>query len=344
MSPGIRPGETPPFHLLGEYVFQDLCRDLFDHEASVSTCDIYGVRGERQDGIDLLGHRRDGNGVEVGQCKCCSKFSKTDITKASDKFFACWDQWSQKNVKRFILFVACDLDRRKQQDEIIKQKARFAKHGIRYEAWSGAKIRNKLRPYQSIVATYCKPADYWLQEICGATTTSAPGDIRQDAHATTIVQTALITQVDRLSSRLANDTDRRIEQMRAAWREGREAEVANQLKGLKGDSELWQILPPETKARVLRFEASWVLDRNDDIVQAKQLADEAQSLDPSQNQARLRAIIAYREDGPEAALKLLDGQNDLDSLNLKAALLVQIGRIQEARAVLQFAGDSDGGN
>ena len=53
MPPGIRPGSVPPFHLLDEYTFQDLCRDLFEEQETVSTCNVYGQRGEHQDGIDL---------------------------------------------------------------------------------------------------------------------------------------------------------------------------------------------------------------------------------------------------------------------------------------------------
>lgn len=63
MPPGIRPGENPPFHNLGEYVFQDLCRDLLDAEPDVDTCEVYGERGQTQDGIDILAYRRDGDGI-----------------------------------------------------------------------------------------------------------------------------------------------------------------------------------------------------------------------------------------------------------------------------------------
>lgn len=247
-------------------------------------------------------------------------------------------------MKRFILFVACDLDLTNHQDEIIEQRSRFAEYGIEYEAWSGAKIRNKLRAHPGIVSTYCKPPEYWVTEICGTISTSALGDLSQNTEVVTIVQSAMLTQVDQLSSRVADDTERRIDQMRAAWREGRVSEVGKELNSLKSDSVRWQILPPHTKAKILRFEASWILENNNDIVQAKHLADEAQTLDPSQNQARLRALITYREQGPEAALMWLDGEQDIDSLNLKAALLVQLGRMQEARAVLQFEGDSNDGN
>jgi hypothetical protein len=125
MPPGIRPGESPPFHKLGEYTFQDLCRDLFEEEEEIATCNVYGERGQSQDGIDLLCLRRGGDGIEVGQCKSYKDFPPREIREASNKFFEHWDRWSKENVKRFILFVACDLSKRKRVDEIIVQRKRF---------------------------------------------------------------------------------------------------------------------------------------------------------------------------------------------------------------------------
>ncbi|MCP4608506.1 MAG: hypothetical protein GY845_07315 [Planctomycetes bacterium] len=132
MDPGIRAGEIPPFHKLGEYAFEELCRDLLDTESSVATCEIYGDRGQKQDGIDLLAHRSNGDGIEVGQCKCYKDFPPKKIGLVSDEFFRHWERWSEENVKRFILFVACSLKTRQRQDEILKQKKRFAEVGIRH--------------------------------------------------------------------------------------------------------------------------------------------------------------------------------------------------------------------
>lgn len=52
VKPGISPGQVPRFHQLDEYVFQDLCRDLFDAQPGISQSEVYGVRGQRQEGID----------------------------------------------------------------------------------------------------------------------------------------------------------------------------------------------------------------------------------------------------------------------------------------------------
>ena len=68
---------------------------------------------------------------------------------------------------------------------------------------------------------------------------------------------------------------------------------------------------------------------------SKQLADEARALAPNENEARIRAMIALRESGPEVASQLLVGQEGADSLHFMAALLLDMGRVTECEAVLE---------
>jgi tetratricopeptide (TPR) repeat protein len=95
-------------------------------------------------------------------------------------------------------------------------------------------------------------------------------------------------------------------------------------------------LLPEVKAKLLRFEAGIVLQTTGDIPQAKNLLDEAHALSPSDRESFLQALIAYTETGPEAAFPYLDEQHDLDQRNFKAACYLEIGRLDEARALLNF--------
>jgi hypothetical protein len=71
----------------------------------------------------------------------------------------------------------------------------------------------------------------------------------------------------------------------------------------------------------------------------KQLADEAVSFAPSDNQARLRAMIALRENDPETALQILASQDDQDSLNMRAAILLEMGRVVESLELLTLEED-----
>lgn len=341
MTPGISLGQVPPFHEIDDFAFQNLCRDLFVGEETVSTCDIYGVRGEGQYGIDLMAIRKNGDGIEVGQCKCYKDFPPKKIREVSDEFFKHRKgHWSKHNVKRFILFVASELNTRNRQDEILNQKQCFLKYEIKYEVWSAAQIRNKLRPHRGIVSSYCHPSEYWIQEICGISTPTASFDKNAPVQTSVVITSALESQISQLSGQISEDTAEQLNRMHKARREGRTSEVRQWLESLRNDK--WSFLSPEVKADVLLLEAIIELEENRDISRARKLADKAQSLMPSQNQVRFRTMIVYHERGPEEAIGLLDNQDDIDSLNLKAALLLEIGRVEESLEILDLGDKSNG--
>jgi hypothetical protein len=166
MMPSMNPNDPPPFHSLGERAFEELCRDLFERELGIRICEMYGVRGQTQMGIDLMAQARDWV-REVGQCKCCVRFPPAEIRKASDKFLRNLEYWRDRNIKRFILFVATPLENKNQLDEIDKQIKRFADEGILYEAWSARTLRTKLRPYPDLVRRYTN-SEEWVRMICGS--------------------------------------------------------------------------------------------------------------------------------------------------------------------------------
>lgn len=338
MSPGISPGELPPFHQMDEYKFQCLCRDLFDTENNIATCDIYGKRGQAQHGIDVLAHRVNGDGIEVGQCRCYEHFTLGKIRTASDEFFAHWDHWSSKDVRRFILFVACDLNNRNQQDEITKQKTRFANVSITYEAWSAAKIANKLRPYPGIVKTYLVPPAQWADIICGVVPPAPQSSEVSETQTPVVVSAILTSELNQLAKLVSGDVEQDLEKMRVTWREGRKSEVTGWLNDIKTNNTRWIVLSSEVKAKLLRFEASLELAMTSDVNQAKALAEEARNLAPQANDSILRALIAYKESGSESAIEILVGQEDIDSLSLIAALYLESGSIEECRTALKLEG------
>jgi len=340
LPPGIRPDDEPPLHRLDEYTFQKLCRDVFEKEPEIGVCNVYGTRGQTQDGIDLLAYRKNGDGIEVGQCKCHEDFPPEKIREASIEFLKYWDvRWSKENVKRFILFVACDLSTRQRQDELNNQRESFANLGIIYEPWSVATIINKLRPHKGIVATHIKPPEYWVGVICGEDLPKFPATTVTEGETSILVTSSLLNQVDRLVTYASGDIEQRLEYMRSIWREGHEDEVIQWIDDVKSNKDLWPIMAPEVKAKVLRFEAGIELDSRGDTTRVKQLADEALSLAPSDNQARLRAMLSLRGGDPERALQILANQEDEDSLNMRAAILLEMGRVAECLELLTLEDD-----
>ena len=340
MRPGISPSSPFPLYDLDEYLFQDLCRDLFDCEFGIAFCDVYGVRGQAQDGIDLIAHRKKAGEIEVGQCKCHKKFTSKQVKKASDEFFYHWKRWSEEGVKRFILFVSCDLNDRECHDQILKEKKRFAEFGISYEAWSSSKIRGKLGPHPAIVKRYfTTEPDYWVSIICGIAPPAPPSSILSTQQASLILS-ATLAQSERLATALSTSAEKEIERLREAWREGTKQEASDWVNSIKNDSQVWMALSENVRAKLLLFEALLVLDEYGDLVQAKLLTEKARVLAPSEDQTRVLAFITHRESGPKAALDILLGKDDLDSRNLKAAFLLEGGEIAQARSVLDAGIDS----
>ncbi len=334
ITPGVRPAQSMILHELGALPFQELCRDLFDAEPSVATCEIYGTPGQSQYGIDLLAKRKGHDGIEVGQCKCCQNFTAGELKTASDEFFKHWSHWSSENVKRFVLLVACELNTTQQQDQILSETKRFAGYGIDYEVWTTTTIRNRLRPHPGIVANHFDPPEYWVKRICGISMTqhsfSASGE-----NVLQTINIAVATQLETLMQVLAGETQQNLHRMRNAWREGRNQEVVDWIMELKADVSRWGTLPSDVKARVLRFEAGLKLDISDSIGEAKQLASDAYQLDPSEkNESRIRSLIARLEHGPVQATKFLTDADDVDSLNLLTAMYMEANDRQNSELTL----------
>lgn len=333
LPPGIRKDESPLLFEMDDKTFERLCRDIFENEPLITTCGIYGVPGQTQDGIDLFAHRADGD-VEVGQCKCHKAFPPAKIRAASDKFFESWEtRWRDENVKRFVLFVASDLDKTQQQNEISKQKKRFLEYGIQYEAWSAATIRNKLRSHRGIVANYFDPPEYWVKIICGHVpqfVLPAPS-----TGATSATLDVLANQIEMSRELLSESADQELVALREILREGRVSDVQIKLENLRKDRTKRAILSPEIKAKYLCFEGSIELQLTGNSEQAEALADMASDLAPTPNEHRLRSFITFIRGDIKGALALLEGLDDPDSLHLKASLHLEDKNAEMCLRILQ---------
>ncbi len=335
MRPRINPGDEPPFHQLDEYLFQKLCRDLFVAELGITSAIVYGARGERQLGIDVRAQRYHPTAIEVGQCKRYEHFSPTEIRTASDEFLAHWDYWQTQNVRRFILFVTADVSSRRHIAVIDAERERFRTRGVVYEVWSSETIQAKLRNHPAIVARYLYPPAYWIEVVCGVTGASpwrhlnAPISSPETGSATYFAD-----QLDVLSGHIATDIDQQIAEMRRKIRAGRSDEASARLQQLKLQQAVWDRLGASLQARLLRVEARIELHQNRNTYQATQLADQANRLVPDEPDDGLQAMLTFYASGPEAALAVVSAGGTLERDNLRAAFLLELGRIEEARAVL----------
>ncbi len=146
--------------------------------------------------------------------------------------------------------------------------------------------------------------------------------------------TALLGSVEHLSARISVSLREQLQRKREDLREGRRGEVIHWVSETKADSMTWLSLADELKAEILRLEAQLELGETGSITRARELAEQARDLTPLHDQSVLLALITHRESGPEAATQLLEGKPEIDSRNLHASLLLEVGQVDESLEVL----------
>ncbi len=330
VPPPVGSGDTPQLHRLPGLKFQALCRDVLENEPDITQCDVYGINGQAQRGIDLLAHRKDG-AFDVAQCKCERDFPPYKIRAASDEFLKHWDHWRSLGVRRFIVLVASDVSRADRQDEIVSQKRRFLnEYGIVYELWPDTRIVNKLRPHPGIVSQHLWGG--WAEIICGP---NASASLRTALAEKTAFNSHLLLDVE--SAR-----DEKLILMREMWREGRRDEARGLLSVAKSDDVVWSALAPRLQADFLRFEASIVIEGDNDPARAEDLLNAAYDLCPDRGDARLRAAISLWRGDDDGALAFLN-LADTDSLrHFKALVLLMMRQAEAAERLLGQITDETG--
>lgn len=332
--PGLTVNDPPEIHKFGAARFEDLGRSLLEHEPGIETCEQYGVPGETQYGIDLLGHHRAGGSATVGQCKCCRVFKAANIKAAVDDFLDYWDTWWKKRgIKRFILMVACDLKERASQEQIRTEKVRLKGLGVLFDVWSRGTLISRLAPWPEIVVAHFSPAAYWIEQITGR----QPMPFRMPASDGTTTTSALAdSDLAELISRASEGVAHRLELIRGMVRRGAVGEAAGALELIRGDQAVWDRLPDDVKVKTLRLQATFALDGTGDLVSAKRFAAEASRID-RELQPAVEALIVLKQDGPEAALEFIGDDSDgtQELARIRALCLLHLKRSGDAASVLR---------
>ncbi|RZN39023.1 MAG: hypothetical protein EF813_04465 [Methanosarcinales archaeon] len=90
-----------PFGGLTWEDFERLCLRLVRLESTVEHCQLYGVRGQKQEGIDIYARKTSADKYSVYQCKRVRDFGPTNIEGAVSKFLV--GAWASKSDT----FVLC---------------------------------------------------------------------------------------------------------------------------------------------------------------------------------------------------------------------------------------------
>ncbi|MEW5925910.1 MAG: hypothetical protein AB1941_00350 [Gemmatimonadota bacterium] len=331
MPPGMRRGDPPPLHRFAPREFERMCSDLLREEKDIATSSLWGVSGQPQQGVDIVAECADGVHLEVGQCKCYKEFGPAQIRKACSDFVRHWEHWKSQDVRRFILFVACEVETTQSRKAILEQKRWFSERDIRFEVWDVLQIIAKLNPHVGIVRRYFEPPDYWASVLCAIPGGADSWGVAQRQHD--YAAQLLSQEVNELAAAVSAMAAQQLEGARQAWREGRRDDAIRQIRGIRQDPGHWDPISPAVKAKVLRLEANFEIASGTPSAAASRLADEADALDPDGG-GRLRAMLAYVDGGPAAGLQALERQG-IDDPEFQAALLLEAGQVEVCLARIE---------
>ncbi len=329
LTPPMQKGKEPPFYEMGAIPFQELCRDLLAAQGEFIDCRIYGDNGEEQCGIDIRCVRK-ANILEVAQAKCYKNYPPAKIIDASNKFFEHVQFWQNERVKKFILIVACRISSQKASDQILIERKRFKDVDIDYELWDAIHIRDILRENTKIIYTHIENSQFWSEQICGQVTASPFNN--QPGFG---VNLSLATDYNNLLMVLNSKASEELEKNRILWREGDKKKVFEWIKQKKNNIDEWKAIDVKTKAGIIRLEAITYIEYYEDFDKAKNLLKEAKNLDPEGFDRKFWAILALHRSGLEDSLKTLDDVDDIDSKCTRVFLLLQQGRLSEAKSLLE---------
>ncbi len=144
--------QTLPYHKLTWENFERLILRVVRREVTVSHCWTYGVRGQKQYGLDILADLGGApDKYACYQCKRVEKLSDSDIAETVGEFLQ--GKWANK-TKRFVLCTSLQLTETQHVDEISKQRNVLAAKGIEFETWDGSEagqLSERLKNYPDLV-------------------------------------------------------------------------------------------------------------------------------------------------------------------------------------------------
>jgi tetratricopeptide (TPR) repeat protein len=144
----------------------------------------------------------------------------------------------------------------------------------------------------------------------------------------------LFSQVAALTTEISGAASVDLDRFQTAWREGRRSEVRTWLKSVTTSRQRLRAMHPTVASRILRFAAAVAFEDGDDVADVETFLAEARTLDPTGDDIRIRAVLLSRKGNRDAALALLETSLTPGATNLRAALLLEAGRLSDAQTLL----------
>lgn len=330
MLPNLDFSHTPPFYQLSSKQFEALCCELINNKKGIVSCDLHGVSGQTDLGVDLKAYTITGEAI-LGECKSNENIDENIIKKAATRVLDDHIQhWNQENVTKFILFLATDIQRTQVHDEIRNQKSNFEGEGIEFEVWSAQKLRKELMDYPDIVSRYCQPADYWVNVICEENP-NTQANLKQQDRGLQIVNKFL-------TKKLSEATSDQIKSIRESIRRGFSRKALHQIREIKEDRGAG--LNDNVFTEILKLESILVSSIDENNEEAERLLEEAKAIKSDVDIRYERTFILYQRQGPEAILEELEEPSTLGLFNLRIACLLENRIVDEFWKEVEEAKDS----
>ncbi|MGA7202305.1 MAG: hypothetical protein WBX26_10780, partial [Candidatus Cybelea sp.] len=315
----------PNFNLLDPKTFESLCTDIIRLLPGVRS--VHKNTAKSQQGIDAFATYEDQR-VGAFEFKRYEKdaFDGGMLRRTCDRFAADLETWKGLGVSEFCIVLSEDLPG-SATPEVLVQHKRFSGLGVNFDVWTGSALYAKaVHVGASDVFQRYFPDPLWRQTQPSASRSTA-----------LYVDALLVDRIESLAGSLSKAVRDRLLAVRVKLRAGHVDEVReaiSEVHALRGE------LPASDVADWLRLEARLYL-RARDLDNARLLADEAQHLDAdSEGNLRLSALIElYESDNVRKALGLLAMASGQDSLQLKAALLLAEGSVDEAKRIIEGLSD-----
>lgn len=160
-----------PFEELTWENFEKLCLRLARLEADVEHCQLYGERGDKQEGIDIYARKPRSQNYVVYQCKRVNDFGPSKIREAISKFLE--GDWVDK-TENFILCTKESLGAKQRTDELESQSKILQSRGITLVSWDSRELSIKLKQQPELVSDFFGRA--WVIAFCGQEQAERLGD------------------------------------------------------------------------------------------------------------------------------------------------------------------------
>lgn len=136
-----------PLEKLSWEDFEKLCLAIVQTDFSINDCEIYGIKGQAQEGIDIFARQANGR-YSSYQCKRYQEFDLSDINNAVE-YFKTKDFYGKSD--NLHLCTSCEWNKTQVQDRFETLKTELEKENITLVKWDKIQLSRLLKSKPQIV-------------------------------------------------------------------------------------------------------------------------------------------------------------------------------------------------